>query len=122
MEIRLAGRDPIRCRLSRIVPRASLECTHPSLYAANGGPLPVKPKSAFDSNVQTREAEYVLLTPRFMGLIDLTPEQSLQLNAGRLADVVLTGHREPIGRHLYHLLRRWVNRKLRSQTGSLAQR
>ena len=122
VEIRLAGRAPIRCRLSRIVPRASLECTHPCLYAANGGPLPVKPKSAFEANAQTRDAEYELLTPCFMGLIDLTAEQSLQLNAGRVADVVLTGQREPIGKHLYHLIRRWVTRKIRFQTGSLTQR
>ena len=114
VDVRLAGHANLRGRLARIAPRASLECPHPSLYAANGGPLPAQNVHAVP--VKDAEAEYELLTPHFTGFVELTRSQSLQLDAGRVARVAVRGQHQPIGKYLYDVSRQWLDRQLRSES------
>jgi putative peptide zinc metalloprotease protein len=113
LHVRLPGGQAFPSRLSRITPRATLECPHPALSAVNGGPLPVKAKSPNTDEPQNSDQNHQLLEPLFTGTIELTNEQSRQLNAGQVGAVALRSHRDTIGGHLYRVLTRWIRRKFR---------
>ena len=112
--VRLPGDHVFQSRLLRIAPRASLECPHSALSAANGGPLAVEAKVADVEDPLDPQQEHSLLVPHFVGTIELTNEQSLQLKTGQVGVAAVRSHREAIGKHFYRAITRWVRQKLRS--------
>ena len=103
----LPQHSPVPCPVQKVVPRASVTLTHPALAAAYGGALPVKPASS-----EKQGDEYELLDPRFNLVVSLASDQSSELYAGQRIDVTCRPQHYSVGRHLYHQISSWLNKRL----------
>jgi len=110
IDVSLPGHDTLACTLTKISPRATLEPEHIALCAPLGGPLTVCRKEVSDD--ASSNTHYEFLAPRFTGFVQLEGPQSERLHAGQTGTVSFGGCNEAIGPHLYHLLTRWVQRRL----------
>jgi len=81
------------------------------LCAPFGGPLPVRPVASAQAAASPDE-QYELLTPRFVGRIALTPNQSLSVLAGQRGVAALPTS----GRSIAGVLRTRVSHWLLSRT------
>jgi putative peptide zinc metalloprotease protein len=110
--VRLPHMPHFYAKLVRVDPRASPKVPHAALCAALDGPLAVREGDEFgDSNEPTERFE--LLSPRFSGIVQISPDWSLRLRAGQTGFAAVGTGREPIGLHLYNLVSRWVRRQVR---------
>ncbi len=111
------GAETMVSRLSRVEPRASLALPHPALSAAEGGPLPVRPKDPADGDRADRDKgarqKYELLAPRFSAQVVLSASESLLLGAGQRGQVVLQPGEEMLGAHCLKLAQVWARDKVR---------
>lgn len=88
--IEVSGMSPIQATLTRVSPTASLTSQYISLYAVNGGPLPVRRLEKTDAaTVATKQSQIELIAPRFTAFVQLDAHQSLQLHAGQRARIYL---------------------------------
>jgi len=110
IDVSLPGHDSLACTLTKISPRAALEPENVALCAPLGGPLTVCRK---ETSADTNDgAQFEFLAPRFTGFVQLDRSQSERLRAGQTGTVSFGGCNKAIGPHLYHLLTRWVQRRL----------
>jgi multidrug resistance efflux pump len=110
VDVSLPGHDSLACTLTKISPRATLEPENVALCAPLGGPLTVCRKEvSADAESNTH---YEFLAPRFTGFVQLDATQSKRLHAGQTGAVSFGDRKQAIGPHLYHLLTRWVQRRL----------
>jgi putative peptide zinc metalloprotease protein len=114
--VRIGG-EMMVSRLSRVEPRASLTLPHLALSAAEGGPLPVRPKDLAEGDRSSREKtereKYELLAPRFAAQVVLSASESLTLGAGQRGQVVLQPGEEMLGVHGAKLAYIWARDKVR---------
>ncbi len=120
VHVRLPGGQVFLSELSSIEPRARLDCPHPALSGANGGPLAVKAKGQEPDDLGHDAEQTELLVPHFVGRLCLTGERSVQLRAGQVARAALTSHREAVGSYLFRELTRWTRQKFRQAAGQHA--
>ncbi|NQT11230.1 MAG: biotin/lipoyl-binding protein [Planctomycetes bacterium] len=113
LRVNLPGQPSLCTMLSSVIPRASLQLSHPALAAANGGPLPVRNVSPQTGNASGESCE--LVVPRFTGIAPLTETASVKLRAGQMGTVSCRPCRESIGAHIYSSLARWVRRRLKNE-------
>lgn len=111
LRIRLPGGHLFKADLSSIMPRASLQCPHEALSANNGGPLGVRASTSNAENDVNHGQELDLLSPHFIGTIDLTGPQSLELKAGQVGVVSIYSDYKSIGTQMYRIITRWVREK-----------
>ncbi|MGD9127079.1 MAG: efflux RND transporter periplasmic adaptor subunit, partial [Planctomycetia bacterium] len=113
LRIRLPGGHLFKADLSSIMPRASLQCPHEALSANNGGPLGVRASTSNAENDVNSGQELDLLSPHFIGTIELTGSQSLELKAGQVGVVSIYSDYKSIGTQVYRIVTRWVREKFR---------
>jgi putative peptide zinc metalloprotease protein len=89
VKIEVSGMPPIEATLARVSPTASSSSQHASLYAINGGPLPVRRLDQADAAAATSQSQVELLAPRFTAFVELSGRQGLQLRAGQRARIRL---------------------------------
>jgi putative peptide zinc metalloprotease protein len=103
VRLRLPGVGALVGQLTMIAPQASLAVPHPALAANAGGPLPVRslPLELPEPPAATAASQEVqLLTPRFTGVVRLSPTQSARVRAGQRGTVALAGAHPSVGRRL----------------------
>jgi multidrug efflux pump subunit AcrA (membrane-fusion protein) len=110
--VRLSGGRAFGAVLEKVSPRASLTPPHPSLCAPQGGPLPVRQVTAGAGEPHDGEAKLELLSPTFRGLVALDGPKSSALRAGQRGVVTTRAPGESVGRHLFDLVERWVQKRL----------
>jgi len=105
----LSGVPTLHAPLTKIEPRASAVPWDGALCANHGGTLPVRQA---DSTLQSAgQAQFEFLAPRFTASMPLDPADSARVWAGQR--VLVSVHPcESVGRHLYHTLLTWADRKL----------
>ncbi|MFO7905602.1 MAG: efflux RND transporter periplasmic adaptor subunit [Planctomycetota bacterium] len=113
IRVRLSGGRVFVATLSRIEPRARLECPHPALSGETGGPLAVKPKINDGDEADSGTEEVELLVPHFIGHVALDTERGKEIRAGQLAQVALAADREAIGSYVLQAVTRWTRRQFR---------
>ncbi|MDM8545949.1 efflux RND transporter periplasmic adaptor subunit [Candidatus Venteria ishoeyi] len=89
--------------LERVNPAASQDIMYPMLTAVAGGDLAVKPKADAGEN----DPQYEHLSPRFSGVIQLSPEQAKKVHAGERAQVLITTAPQPLWNWLSQGVRRY---------------
>lgn len=94
--------------IERVVPRASVSLSHPSLTALNGGPLPVRPKQDVPDPQSTELDRYELLSPRFEAISAIDGAQALSLRVGATGSARFAAIERPIGAHLQTALEQWI--------------
>ncbi len=99
----------LRSELAEVEPRASVTPLDLSLCAPFGGVLVVK--SVESNRGHSPGRNYELLTPSFVGVVNLTASQGTRVRSGQRAYVALRAS-ETIGEHLHHLVSDWVDAKL----------
>lgn len=99
-----------QARLDKIVPRATLQPPHAALTTVNGGPLSVRSSEAGEDSVS--ELGYELFRPRFVGVVSIQHERSLQLKSGQRVRVYCRPLDESIGQHLYAVIEGWIRSKV----------
>jgi putative peptide zinc metalloprotease protein len=104
----LPGCPVFEASLARIEPRASTQPLDAALCAPHGGPLPVRRSG---QGTHPADRTYELLAPRFTANMTLDPVASAQVHAGQLAVVAVHPY-ESVGRHVYHALLEWAQRRL----------
>ena len=116
--LRSPGYEPIKCQLIRVEPRGSQTLNHAALAASAGGLLPVQVVQV-DSDTATQDAveEWEFLQPRFVGIAQLSLEQSAKLRAGQTATVRLNASRGTVGQLLYRTVSDWVRRQVETRLG-----
>jgi hypothetical protein len=72
-----------------------------------------------DSSHTAEEAqeEWEYLEPRFVGVAELSAEQSVDLKAGQTATVMLQTSRGTLGRYLYRTVAEWVRTRVDQTMG-----
>jgi hypothetical protein len=111
--LRGPGHDPVECRLTRIEPRGSQALSHPALAASADGPIPVQPVQVDSSNTKEEaQQEWEYVEPRFVGVADLSTDQSMTLRAGQTATVKLQTSRGTLGQYLYRTVTKWVRARV----------
>ncbi len=110
MRVYFSGSQVLESTLTRVEPRASSTPPDLSLCAPNGGELAVRNVAA-DAR-HSEQHEFELLSPRFIGVVHLSAEQSHQARAGQRARVALRPS-ETVGEHFYHRAVDWIDIKLR---------
>lgn len=118
VKVQLSHRSPFRSMLVKMEPRAQLTPPHPALSASMGGPLAVRRSGWNADQSPGQRAAYELLAPRFTGIVRLSEAQSLALHAGQLATVTARSYDRSIGSHLYQLISRWIERRIRPRAKS----
>ncbi len=109
----------IQGRLHHVDPRASLRPSHLALCAVNHGPIAVRKTSAAKADKAEVDTSLEYLTPRFLGIVDVSPVDQRQLACGQLGTVSCRPWRESIGQHLLATVRQWLE-KLRQQAQPLS--
>jgi len=117
MHVIFSGTSAFEAPLSKVEPRASRVPLAPSLCAPNGGTLTVR--DGEDETTGVAPQRYELISPRFTGVIQLTPEQGSQLRAGQRVMVAWRG-RDKLGDRLWHVLSNWIDRKLQRRAYRVA--
>ncbi len=116
--LRSPGHDPIECRLLRVEPRGSQALGHPALAASANGPVPVQQVQVDSSQpAESVEQEWEYVEPRFVGVAELTGDQSIDLRAGQTATVRLDQSRGTMGEYLYRTITKWVRSRLDGAIG-----
>jgi putative peptide zinc metalloprotease protein len=114
VQVRLPGVGALRGRLTSIAPQASLTVPHATLAATAGGPLAVRPRPNPSDATTRATADVELLTPRFTGVVALSPRQSAHVRAGQRGVVALVGAARPtVGSQLTHWLGDWLRNQTR---------
>jgi putative peptide zinc metalloprotease protein len=105
-------RHPLwKARLEKVIPRASLEPTHPAMTTINGGSLAVKPVEKKSGETEAFE----FLAPRFTAIVALSPTMSGQLHAGQIGSVSYRPCSDSIIVHFYNTASRWIRTRLSVQ-------
>lgn len=116
--LRSPGFGPIECRLIRVEPRGSQAVSHPALAASADGPIPVQNVQIDSTNSASQaDEEWEFVEPRFVGVAELTADQSLNLRAGQTATVQLDTARGTLGQYLYRSISRWVRTRVEQTIG-----
>lgn len=116
--LRSPGHDAIECTLVRVEPRGSQALSHPALSASADGPVAVQRAQADSSNsAEHSQQEWEYVEPRFVGVAELSAEQSTKLRAGQTATVRLDSSRGTMGQFLYRTISRWVRTRLDQSIG-----
>ncbi len=110
VRVDLPGHSLWDSRLTKVIPRATLEPTHPALVAANGGTLSVH--KVTQGTDDTSEAAYELFEPRFTGIVRLSETESQKLHAGQCGGILYRPWDQSIGEHLYFALSNWIRERL----------
>ena len=116
--LRSPGHEPIECKLVRVEPRGSQTLSHPALAASADGPVAVQRTQIDSSKSANRNPQdWEFVEPRFIGIAELTAEQSVKLRAGQTATVRLDSTRGTMGQFLYRTISRWVRTRLDQTVG-----
>ncbi len=114
IDIRIHGKPRLKCKLSRVPPRAGIVPPHVSLCAPYGGLLEVRPKRNREPDLP--EDQFELLKPRFTGVVSLTGQESARLRVGQRGVAWLPrGQGSTIAAHLLAILRDAVPETLARQ-------
>jgi putative peptide zinc metalloprotease protein len=106
------GRDEVfNSVLSKVDPRAVVDCPHPGLSAEAGGPMPVKARTPAENDAD-QTTRWQLLTPIFTGQVLLSPSQSAGLHSGQLSTVSFQSAMESRWRRLNRWASHWVERQI----------
>jgi putative peptide zinc metalloprotease protein len=114
IRIDIPRHPPWHAVLEKVIPRATIEPSHPALTTVNGGSLPVKPASKDDEEDSTPEA-LEFLTPRFTAIVALKPSKSSELHAGQVGRASYRPCTDTIFQHLHISLSRWIRERLTPQ-------
>jgi putative peptide zinc metalloprotease protein len=98
--------------LTNLEPRATQEPPHAALLATAGGPLPAVPRPKTDSSTEGLP-DTQLLSPCFIGRIELAPMESTSLRCGQLAVIGFRSPHETIAARLLTSLNGWLLDQLR---------
>ena len=112
-----SGVNVLSAKLDSIEPRASDLPIDPSLTAAAGGSLPVRP-SGNEQTGQDTDSEFRLINPRFTGKSALESGLSSRLQAGQRGTAFLHGREVSLGGFFVLKSKAWIRAKLRTATQS----
>ena len=107
------GCKMVSAKFNSVEPRASEIPIDPSLTAAAGGPLMVRPSGQAQAG---SEAEHVLVSPRFTAKCELMDESSSELAVGRRGTAFFHGRDMSLGSYAILQCRRWIREKLKLAT------
>jgi putative peptide zinc metalloprotease protein len=112
--VRIKGRGGLieGARLVRMNPKATRTLLHPALAAPAGGPLAVTPRPTGPAAPTMPAERFDLAAPRFTAIVELPAEESRRLRAGELARVRTWRSEESIGRHLYRVVKRLIDKRM----------
>jgi putative peptide zinc metalloprotease protein len=113
--LRVRGRSEAirRGRLVKIEPKASVKLVYPALAAPAGGPLAVRAVAQSGHEHQPAESAFEFVSPRFTGIVDLPSDMANALRAGELVQARLFDGENTIGRRVYQIVGRWLEKKLK---------
>jgi putative peptide zinc metalloprotease protein len=97
--------------LTQMNPRATVDLPHPAFSAVAGGPLAVKPRAASEKD-DPSQPQYELLSPRFVGKVSLSADESAHWHAGQRATVSFRSSQATIGGRLYQFIDGWIQARL----------
>jgi putative peptide zinc metalloprotease protein len=113
VHVRVPGGGQMRCKLTKVTPRASREPLHLALCAPFGGSLTVRKRTDEERTGQEASEDYELLTPHFTATLSLSADQGRQLRAGQRGTVAFDARGEAVGSHLLEMLTRYLRNALK---------
>ncbi len=108
VKVLFPGSKLMTANLAKINPRASDRTGYPSLSAANGGPLPVKPAGP----EATGDDRFVLLAPRLTAKLDFVSVNDEPLQSGQRGLAYFQSRSQSLGAYLYLKCDRWLSNKI----------
>ena len=110
LRLMLPGRPVVLATLVSINPRASQIPTFPSLTAAMGGSLPVRPVSSSGSSAS--DAKFELLSPRFDVTVSVPDSFGKEILAGQRGQAYFESTEQSLASYLYLAACHWLESKV----------
>ena len=110
LRVMFPGRPMIEATLVSVNPRASSTPTYPSLTAAMGGSLPVRPSSSSDAGES--ELSYELLSPRFDVTVAVPEGFGQEILAGQRGQAYFESTDQSLASYLYLAACHWLESKV----------
>lgn len=109
VKMRGGNHEKLALKLNAVRPGASTTIEYPSITAAAGGIVVVRPRAASDN----AHDDWEFVEPRVAGLVQVDPAVAEGLRAGQLAMVQLPIARSNLGTGVYRFAEHWVRQRWR---------
>ena len=114
LRLMFPGRPVVNATLVSVNPRASQSPTFPSLTAAMGGSLPVRPVSS--SNSEASDNKFELLSPRFDVTVSVPQGFGQEIFAGQRGQAYFESTEQSLASYLYLAACHWLESKVEMAT------